>query len=365
MRRHESLNDLDAPASKRQKKDIVRTHDTTASPYFPRPKPSKSSDIHETHVEGSHDDIYDIISTSSAGNTSLSALAGLDEYRHTILHPPIRGRNKGRRRRSQTLSNSVHQAQSDTVSTNLDGFQAPGPQSPSRNRLPKDIDSPDVLASEQRPSTVTNAGFVSSRFFKRDRPYRLAENSRPQIKRQKPSTVKEPIDVSEDELQADFAKYTEPSDSKNTASRTPAHLSHQKKSTMRGDIHPTVFKTLSQRQARSDDIAIIRAVCGKHTYERDDNSDIVILRQDKDGRRLEAVLENGGVAKEYCWLGIDLDQVSSFGYNEPLSRYVFIMRSNKGDAGPKLYLEFESINKTKDFCELLRSAKVVRRYMYV
>ncbi|KAL7974745.1 hypothetical protein HDV63DRAFT_364043 [Trichoderma sp. SZMC 28014] len=363
VRRHESLNDADAPASKRQKKDVVRTHDTTTSPYFSRPKPSKSSDTQETHMEGSHDDIYDIRSTSSAGNTNRSVLAGVDEYRHTILHPPIRGKNKGRRRRSQTLSNSVHQTQSDTVSTTLDGFQASGPQSPSRIRLPKDIDSPDVLASEPRPSTATNAGFVSSRFIKRDRPYRLAENSRPQIKRQKPSTVKEAIDVSEDELQADPAKCTESNGSKNTVLRTPAHLSHQKKSTMRGDIHPTVFKTSSQRQAHSDDVAIIRAVCGKYTYERDDNSDIVILRQDKDGRRLEAVLENGSVVKEYYWLGIDLDQVSTFGYNEPLSRFVLIKRSNKGDVGAKLYLEFESINKTKDFCELLRSAKVVRRYI--
>ncbi|UKZ70315.1 uncharacterized protein TrAtP1_011302 [Trichoderma atroviride] len=361
VRRHESLNDADAPASKRQKKDIVRTHDTTASPYFHRPKPSKSSDIRETHVEGSHDDIYDIRSISSAGNTSLGAL-GLDEYRHT--QPPIRGKNKGRRRRSQTSSNSVHQTQSDAVGTKLDGYQAPGPQSPNRNRLPKDIDSPDVLASEQRPSTVTNAGFGASRFFKRDRPHRLAENSRPQIKRQKPSTVKEPIDVSEDELQADFAKYTTSNDSKKTASRTPAHLNHQKKATMRGDIHPTVFKTSSQRQARSDDMAIVRAVCGKYIYERGDNPEKVFLRrEDKDGRRLEAILANGSVAKEHSWLGIDLDQVSFYGYSEPSSRYGYIMRSNKGDAGPKLYLEFESINKTKDFCDLLRSANVLRRYI--
>ncbi|KAM0456268.1 hypothetical protein ACHAPV_007210 [Trichoderma viride] len=363
VRRHESLNDADVPASKRQKKDIPRTHDTTASPYFPRPKPPKNSDIQETHVEGSHDDIYDIRSTSSAGNTSLGALGGLDEYR-AILHPPIRGKNKGRRRRSQTLSSSVHQTQSDTIGTKLDGHQARGPQSPNRNRLPKDIDSPDVLASEQRPSTVTNAGFVTSRFFKRDRPYRLAENSRPQIKRQKPSTVKEPIDVSEDELQADFAKYTASNGSKNTASRIPVHLSHQKKATMRGDIHPTVFKTSSQPQARSGDIAIVRAVCGKYIYERGDDSDLVFLRrEDKDGRRLEAILQNGSVAKEHFWLGIDLDQVSVFGYSEPSSCYGYIMRSNKGDAGPKLYLEFESINKAKDFCELLRSAKVGRRYI--
>lgn len=344
----------------------MRTHDTTTSPYFPKPKPSKSSDIQETHVEGSYDEVYDIISTSSAGNTSLGAI-GLDEYRH-ILKTGGRGRSKGRRRRSQTSSNSVHQTQSDTVDAKLDVHQAPAPQSPNRNRLSKDIDSPDVLASEQRPSTVTNASFTVSRFFssKRDRPYRFAENSRPQFKRQKPSTVKEPIDLSEDELQADFAKYIESSDGKTTALRTPAHLSHQKNATMRGNIQPTVFKTSSQRQPRSDDIAIIRAVCGKHVYERGDNSGIVVLRREgKDGRRLESVLENGRVAKEHFWLGIDLDQVSYFGYSEPPSRYGYIMRSQSGDAGPKLFLEFENLNKARDFCELLKSAKVDRRCMYV
>ncbi|GFP55360.1 hypothetical protein TASIC1_0005021800 [Trichoderma asperellum] len=157
VRRYDSLNDPDVPASKRQKKDTTRTHGTTASPYFSNSKPSKSSDIQDIHVEGSHDDVYDIISTSSAGNASLGAI-GLDEYRRVLR---------------------------------------------------TDIDSPDVLAFEQRPSTVTNAVFDASRYFnsKRDRPYRLAENTGPQIKRQKPSTVKEPIDLSEDELQADFANH--------------------------------------------------------------------------------------------------------------------------------------------------------------
>ncbi|KAL6910812.1 hypothetical protein GGI43DRAFT_24573 [Trichoderma evansii] len=356
VRRFESHNDTDAPASKRQKKDITRTHDTTKSPYFSKPKPSKSSDIQETHVEGSHDDLYDIISTSSAGNTSLGVI-GLDEYRRVLQTSSI----GGRRRRRRTSSNSILQTQTDTVGAKSDVHQAPGPRSPNRARLPIDIDSPDVLAFEQRPSRVTNAGSDTSRYFnsKRDRPFRLAENTGPQIKRQKPSTVKEPIDLSEDELQADFAKYKESKDGKNTASSILARLSRHKKAAMRGDIHHTVFKTSSQRQPRFDGIAILRAVCGKHIYERGDSSDLLVLRrEDNDGRRLESVLENGRVAKEHSWLGIDLDQVSYFGYSEKPSRYGYIMRSQSGDAGPKLFLKFGSIEDTKDFCELLRSTKV-------
>lgn len=135
---------------------------------------------------------------------------------------------------------------------------------------------------------------------------------------------------------------------------------------MRGDIHHTVFKFSSQRQPQSDGIAILRAVCGKHIYERGDNSNILVLcREDKDGRRLESVLENGRVAKEDSWLGIDLDQVSYFGYSEKPSRYGYIMRSQSGDAGPKLFLKFESVKNTKEFCELLRSTKVNERVMYV
>lgn len=367
MRRFESHNDPDVPASKRQKKDITRTHNTTTSPYFSKSKSSKSSDIQETHIEGSHDDIYDILSTSSAGNVSLGAI-GLDEYRR-VLRTGRRGSGKGRRRRSQTSSNSVHQTQSDTLGAKLDVHQAPAPQSPNRNhRLLVDINSPDVLAFEQRPSTVKNAGFDASRYFnsKRDRPFRLAENAGPQIKRQKPSTVKEPIDLSEDELQADFAKYKGSNDGKNTASRNLAHSSRYKKATMRGDIHHTVFKTSSQRHPPSDSIAVIRAVCGKHIYERGDTPHMVVLRRGgKDGRRLESVLEDGRVAKDLSWLGIDLDQASYFGYSEAPSRYGYIMRSQSGDAGPKLFLKFESIDNTKDFCELLRSAKVEGRVMYV
>lgn len=179
MRRFESHNDTDAPASKRQKKDITRTHDTK-SPYFSKPKPSKSSDIQENHVEGSHDDLYDIISTSSAGNTSLGVI-GLDEYRR-VLRTGNRGGSKGRRRRSRTSSNSILQMQSDTVGAKLDIHQAPASQSPDRARLPIDIDSPDVLAFEQRPSRVANAGSDTSRYFNSKEIGRFASQKTPALR---------------------------------------------------------------------------------------------------------------------------------------------------------------------------------------
>lgn len=170
--------------------------------------------------------------------------------------------------------------------------------------------------------------------------------------------------LSEDELQAGFAKYTESNDSKMATSNTPAHSNRRTKAPMRGDIHPTVLNISSRRQTRSNEIPIFRAVCGKNIYERGDNSDVVVLRRkDKSGRRLEAVFESGRIVKEHSWLGIDLDQASYCGYSKPLSRYGYIVRLNKVDAGPELFFEFESIEETKDFCELLETTKMKSRFL--
>ncbi|KAM0254340.1 hypothetical protein ACHAQJ_006872 [Trichoderma viride] len=356
--RFEAHNDPDAPVSKRQKKDSTRTYGQTTSPYFSKPRPPKNSDVQEAHVESSQDDLYDIISTSSAGNVGVTALA-LNEYRH-VLPPSRRG---ARVRKSRTSSNSVSQPQSDAVDAKSNVHRFPTLQSSNRDRLSIDPDSPDVLAFEELRSTATDAGSDVSRHFnsKRDRPFRLAETTGPHIKRHKPSTAKEPIDVSEDELQADFAKYTEPNDSKSPPPITSDLLRRQKKATMRGDLHRTVFGK-SLRQPQSDDIAVTRAVCGKWIYDRDSHSSAVVLRREgKGGKRLEPVSEDGRVADEHIWLGIDLEQVRSFGYSEGPSRYGYIMRSQSGDAGPKLYLEFESIDSTKDFLEILKSANIEER----
>ncbi|PNP48481.1 hypothetical protein TGAMA5MH_00375 [Trichoderma gamsii] len=148
VRRHDAHNGPDAPKSKRQKKDIVRTHDTTTSPHFPKVITSRSSDIQGPPVEGLHDDVFDIISTSSAGSTSLPGI-GLGEYRHVFRaggRGKVKGRRRRRRRRSQTLSSSAHQAQSDTVGAKHD-VQASGLRRSTRSSAPATrprLPSPDA-----------------------------------------------------------------------------------------------------------------------------------------------------------------------------------------------------------------------------
>ncbi|KAL7790829.1 hypothetical protein V8C37DRAFT_383343 [Trichoderma ceciliae] len=354
-RRYEAHNEADVPALKRQKKEITRTYGQTTSPFFPKPRPTKNSDIQEVLIESSQDDIYDIRSTSSAGNVGVTAVA-LNEYRHVLPSS-----SKGTRVRKSRASKSSSQSQRGAADAKSNVHRLPALQSSSRGLISIAPGSPDALAFEEFSSATADAGSDLSRHFttKRDRPYRLADTSGPQIKRHKPSTVKEPIDISEDELQADCAKYT---DSKSPTSRFSNSLGGHTKTPMRGDLHHTVFGK-SMRQPRSDDIAITRAVCGKWAYDRDHHSSAILLRrQGKQGKRLEPVsLEDGQETKDYAWLGIDLDHVRAFGYSEAPSRYGYVMRSQSGDAGPKLYLEFESIESTRDFLEIIKSANIEQR----
>lgn len=363
-RRFETHNEPDVPPTKRQKKDVSETYGET-SKYFPAPRPSKSSEVPEVVVESSQDDIYDIRSTSSAGTTSKPTVA-VSEYRHVF--PQSR---KGTRvRKSRASSNSGSQPRRDTVETRPNLHRRPGLQS-SRGSLISIAsigpDSPDVLASEDPSSTNIDAFAGVSPYFstKRERPLHPADTFGPHIKRHKPSTVKETIDISEDELQADCAKFPEPKSGKSPSSRFSDICGGHAKAPMRGDIHPTVFGKPPHRP-RSDDIAITRAVCGKYIYSRDDHTKQVSLcREGKESTRLVPVSEDDQLVKEYAWLGIDLDQVLSFGYSEAPGRHGYIMRSQSAEAGAKLYLEFANVDSNKHFCEILKSANVEGAVMYV
>ncbi|KAH6611215.1 ulp1 protease family [Trichoderma cornu-damae] len=358
LRRHEAHDESDVPPTKRQKKDITRTYGQTTSPFFSKPRPTKSSDLQEVVVESPQDDAYDIRSTSSAGNGGVAARA-LSEYRHVL--PPSRKGMRVRKSRASLYSSS--QPQSDANSAKPNALLFPAIPSSSRGRLSVAPDSPDVLAFEGRLSATTDAVSDASRRFsaKRDRPLRLADTAGPQVKRHKPATAKEPIDISEDELQADCAKYAERGNGKNPASRFSDTPGGHATAPMRGDLHHTVFGK-SARQPRSDDVAITRAVCGKRIYDRGGDANAVALRRvGKEGKRLEPVSEGGKAADEHAWLGIDLDHVRAFGYSEPSSRYGLIMRSQSGDIGPKLYLEFESIESAQVFRQILKSTNTGER----
>lgn len=272
-----------------------------------------------------------------------------------------------RRRKSRTTSNFSSQPQRDADGPKPDVYRLPALQPSRRGLLSIAPDSPDVLAFEDlSPGAANVVSDISPHFSaKRDRPFRLADTTGPQFKRHKPSTVKEPIDISEDELQADSTKYTGPNNKESTASRSSDTSGGLTKVPMRGDLHHTVFGE-PPRRSRSENIAITRAVCGKWIYDRDDHPSAVFLcREGKEGKRLEPVSEDGQVVSEHVWLGIDLDQIRMFGYSETPSRYGFVMRSQSGDAGAKLYLEFENAEGIKHFREILKSSRIGEKFMYV
>ncbi|QYT05640.1 ULP_PROTEASE domain-containing protein [Trichoderma simmonsii] len=353
VRRYEGHNEPDVPSAKRQKKDGARPCDSTMSPYFATPRAKKSSEIHDVRVEP--DDIYDIRSTSSAGITGANNLSVV-EYRNVLPQ----SRKGGRRRRSRTGLNSSSQQRDSS----------PGPYrlptiSTKRTLISTISDSPDVLNSEKPFSGVSEIVSDISPLLnvKRERPHRPGDNFGRQFKRQKPSTPKETIDISEDELQADSAKQKAPNERENAISRSSGTAGGLSKNPMRGDIQHTIFGKRSRRP-RSEMIAITRAVCGKWIYNRGDRSGAVFLhREGKEGKRLDPVLENGQVSGEHAWLGVDLDQVRSFGVSEVPNRYGFVARSQSGDAGPKLYLEFENHDGIEAFCHALKSVSIPEKFI--
>ncbi|KAL7948946.1 hypothetical protein V8C42DRAFT_351331 [Trichoderma barbatum] len=355
VRRFEAHNESDAPSVKRQKKDSTRAYDSTTSPYFTTTRAKKSSEVRDVLFEP--DDVFDIRSSSSAGNAGVNGIS-LTEYRNVLPQ----SRKGTRRRRSRGFSNFSSQ-QRDAVDPTPDVYRPP-PLAPKRTLISTIPNSPDALDFEELPSGATEVVSDIPPLFsaKRERPFRLADNSGRQFKRHKPSTAREPIDISEDELQGDSAKYTGTNKKESAASRSTGISGGFKKGPMRGDLHHTNFGKLPRR--RSEMIAITRAVCGKWIYKRDDHPNAVFLHcGEKEDKRLEPVSEDGQVVSSHAWLGIDLDQVRSFGCSEEPTRYGCIMRSQSGDAGPKLYLEFENDNGMRAFREALKASHAAEKFI--
>ncbi|KAL7936680.1 hypothetical protein V8C35DRAFT_296125 [Trichoderma chlorosporum] len=350
VRRYEAHNELDVPSAKRQKKDSTRTHEPATSPYFATSRAKKTSDL-DIHVEP--DDVLDIRSSSSAGNVGVNGLS-LTEYRNVL---PL-SRKTTRRRRSRTFSTFSPQ-QRDAVDTSPEVYRPP--PIPSRRTLISTIsDSPDALDLEELPAKVVSD--ISPLFgAKRDRPYRLAENSGRQYKRQKPSTAKEPIDISEDELQGDSAKCIGPNSKESAPSRSSRIPGGPNKKSMRGDLQHTTFGK-PQRRQRSEMIAVTRAVCGKWIYNRDDSSTAVFLhREGSESKKFQPVFEDGQVSSDHAWLGVDLGNIRNFGVSEEPSRLGFVLRAQWGDIGPKLYLEFEKHDGFETFRDILRLSRIVEK----
>ncbi|KAL7816464.1 cysteine proteinase [Trichoderma aethiopicum] len=349
VKQFEPRNEPEVPAAKRQKKDNTRTYGET-SHYFEPSRAKKA--IHEVLID---DDTIDHRSNSSAGNAGSGILA-LREYR-ALDNKVQAGKKSTRRRRSRTGS-SLTSPLNGAANTRPDVFRSPA--FPKRGTLISVQDSPDALGAQEPdagPANVTSDLFSHSS-TKRGRSYL----PRPQFKRQKPSTTKEPIDISEDELQVEPTRRGGASSQSSALPRPSGTSGAPAKISMRGDIRPTNFEK-SSRCSSAESMSISRAVCGKSIYSRDDSRSAVLLRRGmKEARRLEPVSENGQRLDEYAWLGIDLDQVRQFGTSED-THYAFVLRSQRGDAGPKLYLEFGDHNGLEAFREALKSSGAAEKFI--
>ncbi|OTA07600.1 hypothetical protein A9Z42_0085120 [Trichoderma parareesei] len=229
VKRFEARNEPDVPAAKRQKKDNTRTYGET-SHYF---EPSRAKNgIHEILID---DDTVDHRSNSSAGiagagNLALREYRALDDKLHTGRKPP-------RRRRSRTGTN-LSSPLNGAVNTRPDVFRSPAFQK--RGTLISVQDSPDVLGAQEPDAGPAN---ITSDLFSHSSTKRNRSNlPRPMFKRQKPSTTKEPIDISEDELQADPTKRGGASRQSGALPRSSGTSGAPSKIPMRGDIQPTIFE---------------------------------------------------------------------------------------------------------------------------
>ncbi|KAL7823274.1 cysteine proteinase [Trichoderma gracile] len=347
VKRFEARNEPDVPAAKRQKKDNSRTYNET-SHYF-EPSRAKNS-IHEVLID---DDTVDHRSNSSAGIAGAGNLA-LREYR--ALDDKLHTSKKSARRRRSRTGTSLTSPLNGAANARPDAFRSPALQK--RGTLISVQDSPDVLGAQEPdagPANVTSDLFSHSS-TKRGRSYL----PRPIFKRQKPSTTREPIDISEDELQAVPTKRGGASSQSGALSRSSGTSSGPSKNPMRGDIRPTIFKK-SSRCSSAESMSISRAVCGKFIYSCDDAHSAVILRRKGKEERLEPASEDGQ-EMDVAWLGIDLNDVRVFGTSDD-THYAFVLRSQKGDIGPKLYLKFKDQDGLQSFRGALKSSGAEERFI--
>jgi sentrin-specific protease 7 len=157
----------------------------------------------------------------------------------------------------------------------------------------------------------------------------------PQVKRQRPITSKEPIDVSEDELQIAEVTPSGPVRRTNFSNITvsPRHKR------LRGDIVPTNFsKAKNGRDQSKLHLEIRKAVSGKCTYRADGSSPPpILLRQSPDNPLLLETIRNGKRDKQHPWLSIETKKVGKVHFH---GRQILLHRSISPGTYPKLAIEF-------------------------
>lgn len=325
---HSPTNGAEA---KRQKRETPQS-----SPYFAKPKTPKQPKqaTYDLTAEGSQDDIYDIRSVSSSGGASQNAVNGLSEYRNA--EPKVKTTPTRRRRSREVRSSLLHRDRSSSNIINSEKRSEPS-KSAAYQTIPDDAGDPppaNVVSDITKSGRSEKGGLLSAP--------RIVRNE-PQVKRQKPLASKEPIDVSEDELQ--IAQIT-PSGPVRRTNFSSIIVSPRHERKMRGDITPTAFsKAKSGEGTLSSPLEVLRAASGKCTYDAEvSQRPAIMLCQSRDNPSRLETRRNGKRDKKFPWLCISVNQVGKVHYH---GRHVLLHRSLGPGISPKLAIELATEEGTR------------------
>ncbi|KAF4120479.1 sentrin-specific protease 7 [Geosmithia morbida] len=367
------------PPRKRSRRDSSPSNggvppEYVTSRFFPGSPRTRPPPAYEA---GTPDDPYELRSTTSNasnGNNHRAspATASLPEYRQAQPRISSSARRKRRRRNRQL---QPHIVPGDVVDLSSTGHQ--------RSETP---DSPDVLAREgddgsPSPSPYRRLDTTPGRAPVRKRA-QPSPPSEPHVKRSKPSLPpREPIDISEDELQAMSRPDAPPSGvvPKKRKTNFSGLLQSPKKTAgrSRGDMQVTDFVSPSKRSpiepandGQRKSLSLIGAVSGSYTWFREQSGeearllprrisqresgstdadvfDLAILNADG-----ETVEDPPTTRRSRLWLQISTAKIQSVRYAAD-SPYVSIQRSSSPSAPPTLTLRFASVEEAHGFTEVM------------
>lgn len=329
-------------------KQITRseTEDSTTSRYFPSGDLATGEIRQDVVMEGTQETLPEI--QGIFNSSTLSNVLSPHSMGHTETTSPSMRKRRRRRRdwsqpRSQGSSPVTHRHHSVALRSDLSSERA----------FSYSSESPDVLAFGNNPPANVRSDIIQQQPKKKRNgsPFLINSNA-PPVKRPKPPASKEPIELSEDELQVEASNRTS-SASKRT---NPSGISQSPARSCRGDMKHTNFKNLPTK-SEGLGLPLVRAVCDKDTYTYNkDNGNQISLYQSHDKEELEPRNQNGQIEPGMSWLKIDLKQVRKIHLttNSPDTKVV-ILRSKTTQAGARLVLDFDDPNSIEMLSNMLGS----------
>lgn len=277
----------------------------------------------------SHDDTFDLRSTSSTDTMSGHPEQDVDEYRSKAQRKLRSGNTRKRKRRTPTLTTG--------------------------NKNPY-LESPDALAGHDLPP----AADIVSDILHNSAPKRRSQRSdlMPPFKNHKPQAPVENIYESEDEL------LHEPNNdgkrSTNFSNIRQPQRQPQRRANFRGDIQPSSFSSPLQIQTRpsldQSPMIVKNAACGRKSYESDGQQHKEITLRLEPSNSFELVPTTArGDRLTTKWLHIKPENCHSLQCAVGESPYAVIHRSRAGDADAKLGLEFTTIRGASALASCLSS----------